>query len=184
MTTQKKQVPIEIRVRTVVEVFEDWDDHMVTFFYNESSHCIQTELAELASRDPEGVCTICQDTEVLALNPEEHAGLMEKYAAHPLKAPRGKVVVTATSDEAPIACPVCGAEHDHGPADHAAYQVERAVQETDSAAVYVILINEDGFAECGVFTDGTEKLDKLVAVMRKELTTMEAELRRRQQESS
>jgi hypothetical protein len=60
--TPKKAVNIALTFRLTVMVPADWDRQMIEFFYNESSHCVATELRELAAADEEageGTCVTC-----------------------------------------------------------------------------------------------------------------------------
>ena len=78
-----KQVAIEIRIKTVVTVPEDWDDGEIQFFWCEN-HCVNNEIRRLADRDPEGICTLCNDAEVVILKGEDHPDLLERYRENPL----------------------------------------------------------------------------------------------------
>lgn len=59
----RKRRAIELRVRMMVSVPADWDDDAITFFYNESSHCLGNELAVLAEQydkdNENSVCNLC-----------------------------------------------------------------------------------------------------------------------------
>lgn len=43
----RKRVPVELRIKTHVEVPADWDDQMVTFWLNESSSCADNRVRDL-----------------------------------------------------------------------------------------------------------------------------------------
>jgi hypothetical protein len=79
----KKQVPIEIRIKTVVEVPADWNEDQIKFWACEN-HCISNEITALAERDPEDSCSLCADAEVVLLSDSEHPDLLERYRQKPL----------------------------------------------------------------------------------------------------
>lgn len=43
----RKRVPVRMTLHMQVEVPEDWDDDMVEFWLNESSHCSNNEVRDL-----------------------------------------------------------------------------------------------------------------------------------------
>ena len=68
--TKQRPVKIALTFRMTVMVPEDWSDHDIEFFYNDSSHCLVNELAELTNAEEaagEGVCVTCGRAEVKLL---------------------------------------------------------------------------------------------------------------------
>ena len=60
-----RTVVIELKTWLVVTVPQSWDVDMINFYYNESSHCIGTEIAQIAEEEERlpGRCCTCFRTE-------------------------------------------------------------------------------------------------------------------------
>lgn len=58
---KRKLVVIELKVRLQKWVPEDWDEAMINFHLNESSHCLGAEIGQLHRENTmaDGCCTIC-----------------------------------------------------------------------------------------------------------------------------
>ena len=63
---KQRQVVIGLKTWLVVSVPDDWDEHQIEFFFNESCHCSGNEIQQLADEDnrvPHS-CVSCFRTEV------------------------------------------------------------------------------------------------------------------------
>lgn len=61
---ENKKIVIELTVKMIIEVPKDWDEEAINFYLNESSHCLETEVFQLAREagfDEENppLCSIC-----------------------------------------------------------------------------------------------------------------------------
>lgn len=68
----RKPVLIELSVKMLVEVADDWQQDNVEFWLNESSHCLDNEILQIADtieRRP-GLCTTCYRAKAKVLNME------------------------------------------------------------------------------------------------------------------
>tara|TARA_R110000868_G_scaffold411621_1_gene706453 strand:+ start:360 stop:650 length:291 start_codon:yes stop_codon:yes gene_type:complete len=76
---EKKDVVIELRIKMLREVPTDWDQRMIGFFFNESSHCIANEIDELKQWNDDAseysCCDSCGRTEVVFLRDASAADL-------------------------------------------------------------------------------------------------------------
>lgn len=60
--SDKKRVVVEVTFTMLREYPADWDEEMVNFHLNDSSHCLATEIQELMeeeARAEEGCCFTC-----------------------------------------------------------------------------------------------------------------------------
>lgn len=48
MTEQRKKALIKITVEHIIDVPHDWDEEMVNFYLNDSSHCTSNDLLDAA----------------------------------------------------------------------------------------------------------------------------------------
>ncbi len=62
---ETKKVVIELTVKMIIEVPKDWDEDSINFYLNESSHCLEAEVFQLArevgfdeEKNP-SLCSIC-----------------------------------------------------------------------------------------------------------------------------
>ena len=75
ITSKRKPVLVELKIKMIVDVPESWEQSDVEFWLNESSHCIGTEITELAwgeaLANDNGCCDSCGKTEasVVSMTP-------------------------------------------------------------------------------------------------------------------
>ena len=61
---ETKKVVIELIVKMIIEVPKDWDKESINFYLNDGSHCLETEVFQLAieagfdEKNPP-LCSIC-----------------------------------------------------------------------------------------------------------------------------
>lgn len=65
MSTPNKTVVIELTIRMLRDYPADWSEGMINFHLNESSHCLGTEIVDLAASDQaeDGSCDSCHRAE-------------------------------------------------------------------------------------------------------------------------
>ncbi len=67
-----KRVRVAITFERLIEVSDDYDEGMVQFYMNDSSHCLISELRdEVWEHDENGFCTLCAraSARVVNMNP-------------------------------------------------------------------------------------------------------------------